>query len=535
MPSYLKQRGGVWYFQRQIPPDVKDRVDAKLFREKSLKTGDRKQAEKAVRPYIVATDVAIDEARARLRAPCQLSLLSPGQRREVEAAGGVEDLEAETKDDVRQYNVLEAAIDMIANTSDEFLANRVAGHAQRLQRSADAAELEALAQIIREKSRILHRVGIVLDEVKRLDRAADPGLNEVVEHWARTTEPPEQTRRQFSYAVRRFCELNGDLPVKALTRAHLRAFADRLPELPANIPVAHLDLVYNDVVAFGRRNGWKTLSDATISKHLQGLRAIVGHAVAQGFLDSDPFEGFRFKKTRGRKSDAKADGRKPFSSGQLKALLSTLSIEKTPDEDDYWPPLISLCQGARLEEICQLDKSDVTEQSGIPCIRITDAVDECDGDTGKKLKNEASVRTVPIHPALIEMGFLEFGRKAKRRSSGPKLFGTFAPDRRGRYGGPYGKRFARLLREKAKITDPKVVFHSLRHTWTDAARNAGVPVEIRERLAGREPSQGSEKGYGVGFSVAVLLEHLAKIDPFALLKKPESRAEDGGTVSEVFL
>lgn len=524
MASYLKKRGtrGVWYFQRTVPPDVKGKVDSKLFLNKSLDTTDQKIAEKAARKFIVATDEAIDRARALAKAPDYIRDLTPAERFDLEAAGGVESLRAEVMSNAMDFRFLQPALAMSSILPDDMLLERVESHLHRLAGKADSAQLAELAQIIREKSRTLNKLGVVVDELKDMTGVTDPGLYDVVDDWAKKSNQPAQTVRQFSYAVRRFCEINGDMPVTALTKEHMRIFADRLPELPANIPVAKLDLTFDQVVFLGQRKGWKPVSDATVTKHIQGLRVIVNHAVARGFLETNPFDGFRNIKVKGKKSDAKGSGRKPFSRVQLQVLLAALEAEKSPRDDDFWPPLISLYHGARLEEICQLDKADVVEIDGIPCIRITDAIIEADGDTGKKLKNRASVRDVPVHPALIDLGFMAFVNASKRRSNGPKLFNSFEPDSRGRFGGPYGKRFARLLREKAEIADDKLVFHSFRHTWTDAAKNAGVPFEIRAKLAGRETEddgksdeamRSSEKLYGEGYSMAVLLDHLAKVDP----------------------
>lgn len=523
MPRYLKTRGHrqVYHFQRAIPPDVKGLVDASLFREKSLGTADLRLAEKLARPLIVKTDDAIDHARAMKNVPNYSANLTPVEQRELEHAGGPIALHREIASDVVQHRFLDIGSAMSAIVPDDMLADRVSAQLARMEGKADAAQLAELSQIIREKARTLHKLGVVVDEIKGMTAAIDPGLHDVVADWAKKSNQPAQTVRQFTYAVRRFCEVNGDLPVKDLTKDHIRAFANRLPELPATVPVKHLELPFDDIVFLGQRKGWATLAPATVTRHLSGLRVIMGHAVSQGFVADNPFAGFRNVTPKGRKSDAKKKKRRSFTVPELKHLLATIDIEKSPRDDDYWPPLVSAYQGARLEEICQLDKADVIEVAGILCLRITDALDEEAGDTGKKLKTNASVRTVPVHPVLIEMGFLDFVRASQGRRDGPKLF-RFEPDQRGRFGGPYGKRFARLLREKAKITDPKLVFHSFRHTWTDAARNAGLPFEIRAALAGRETEddgttdealRSSEAGYGDGHSVKSLLEHLAKVDP----------------------
>lgn len=55
-----------------------------------------------------------------------------------------------------------------------------------------------------------------------------------------------------------------------------------------------------------------------------------------------------------------------------------------------------------------------------------------DGELGKKVKRQASIRRLPIHPKLIEMGVLSH---LKRSSDGIYLFSSLCSDERGRRGG----------------------------------------------------------------------------------------------------
>jgi hypothetical protein len=50
---------------------------------------------------------------------------------------------------------------------------------------------------------------------------------------------------------------------------------------------------------------------------------------------------------------------------------------------------------------------------------------------GRRIKNKSSERAVPVHPKLIELGFL--GYVAARRREGEKawLFPTVSPDQKG--------------------------------------------------------------------------------------------------------
>ncbi|MFO3797856.1 MAG: hypothetical protein ACK8QZ_11345, partial [Anaerolineales bacterium] len=342
------------------------------------------------------------------------------------------------------------------------------------------------------------------------------GLNEALEDYVVAGNLPEQTKRQYAYAVRRFIELNGDLAIDELTKDHLREFARVSPGLPASHKNECASWPILEAVAETERLGLKKISSATVTKHLTALRTLAKHAAGSGLAEIDPFDGFRHKIPKARYSDEKNRERQPFSRGELQRVVSAVRSTLKPTCDDYWIPFIALYHGARLEEICQLELADVGAEDGVAFMDITD-----EGQAGKKVKNAASVRRVPIHAALIEMGFLEH---VKRSGDGIYVFSSLIADERGRRGGAYGKRFGRLLRKVARIADRRKVFHSFRHTWTDAARNAGLPEDVRLRLAGRE-LKGSEGGYGKGHNLAVQYDWLSKVDPFGGVSERELENE----------
>ena len=86
-------------------------------------------------------------------------------------------------------------------------------------------------------------------------------------------------------------------------------------------------------------------------------------------------------------------------------------------------PWIGAYTGARISEICQLRAEDVSKVEDIWCIKIL--------PEAGLLKTVGSERVVPVHPALIKIGLLEFVGKAK---SGP-LFEDLSPDKFGKRGG----------------------------------------------------------------------------------------------------
>jgi integrase len=107
-----------------------------------------------------------------------------------------------------------------------------------------------------------------------------------------------------------------------------------------------------------------------------------------------------------------------------------------------------------------------------------------DTKAGRTLKTDQSERVVPVHPQLVSLGFLKY--VAARRKEGERawLFPTVAPDQKGALQA-WSKWWGRHLRKHVGIKDPNKVYHSFRHGFQDALRQATPDEELRDALAGR--------------------------------------------------
>jgi hypothetical protein len=61
------------------------------------------------------------------------------------------------------------------------------------------------------------------------------------------------------------------------------------------------------------------------------------------------------------------------------------------------------------------------------------------------------------------------------------------------------------------VSDPLKTFHSLRHSFKDACRRAGIAEEVHDALTGlRNGSVG--RSYGLGVPLKVLAEAMKKVE-----------------------
>jgi integrase len=147
-----------------------------------------------------------------------------------------------------------------------------------------------------------------------------------------------------------------------------------------------------------------------------------------------------------------------------------------------WGPWLCAFTGARVTEIMQLRRSDVQEESGIHFLRITP-------DAGS-VKTRA-YRDVPLHPQLIELGFLEFVDKCTTEP----LFYSEAAHLEKRPAEVSSGRLSTWLR-KSGLTPPGVQpNHAWRHRFKTQSIDLALNPRVVDAIQGHTGRTASD-GYG---------------------------------------
>ncbi len=259
--------------------------------------------------------------------------------------------------------------------------------------------------------------------------------------------------------VRDFIErIGGDKPIREVTEDEVIDFHGHVMVTP-------------DIKSAGSRK-----------KKLNRAAALFKFAKTKRLIQDDFADLFKFTGTIKKNSFLK------FSTDDLKALFESVAYREcqfdTPSK--YWLPVLGLFTGARLNELCQLLKTDIGRHGEIDTISIMDE------EENKRLKTEASRRIVPIHSKLIELGFLEFVKSAPAGRLFPHL--REDPLKPGSYIAKATEDFTSYRRtvgvgNKEGEGKSRKAFHSFRSTFIDAMRHAKpepVPEERRTRLVGHE-------------------------------------------------
>ncbi len=290
-----------------------------------------------------------------------------------------------------------------------------------------------------------------------------PPLSTYVTTYVLRRKPSSERAESLQATVREFIEHLGDRPVDAYRSVDGSSFVSLLLTLPANWKKSKQlrNLRQADAAAKAKALDLPCQSPKTIRKKVAHLAMLFkaargGHpGVTITFpLDEVPSTGPANK------------AKTPFVVSELQQLFDAkLGV------DLHWISLISLFSGARSNEIAQLSRSNVRQFEDIWYL-----------DIGKqmKLKNDdSSVRSVPVHRQLIDLGFVDFVQ-----SKPDLIFPGLTQHRSGRFSDALGKSFTYRLK-KFGIKRPKLSFHSLRHTF-EARLKVTAPreAEARERIAG---------------------------------------------------
>ena len=325
-------------------------------------------------------------------------------------------------------------------------------------------------------------------------------LSDVLDRWAKEQKPKERTVKRTRSIVAQFDALYGSPAVREITKQHVIGFKDQLIEdgqSPANINVM-----------------------------IPMLGTVLNYAVDKlHILDANPAAKVRV--TDKRKAKEK---RRAFEVGELQAIFDSPVYAEglRPDAGGgaaaYWLPLLSLFTGARQTELGQLHPDDVVEEA----YRSADGNDQRawvlkiveNADRGQWVKNEGSERRVPIHPTLIDLGFIAFVLSAKTAKQ-VRVFPDIVPNAQGELMGNWSKWFGRYRRSECGLTSKETPFHSFRHTFKHYMRLASVPSEVHNELTGHETGDVADSYGGFSYPLRPLVDAIAKYEvPGLVLPAP---------------
>ena len=234
-------------------------------------------------------------------------------------------------------------------------------------------------------------------------------------------------------------------------------------------------------------------SPKSINDRMNLLSSLLKWGVRNGFVERNHAEGLQVK------LDKSADEqRKVYDPDDLKRVIDNLPrSNKSPWM--FWIPLIAMYTGMRREEICQLRAKDIEQINGVWCFKIVG-----DSQAGLTVKTSFSSRIVPVHPYLVDQGFLTY---LANQESDANLWGFKKYKNLWEYGKKFGNWFSTFNREYV-TQDPLKCFHSFRHTVANTLKQRGVQESLIAELLGHKNDSITTGRYGKKYQPTILFQQV---------------------------
>ena len=202
-------------------------------------------------------------------------------------------------------------------------------------------------------------------------------------------------------------------------------------------------------------------------------------------VTAHPFEHIKAPRSKGK---AAHEDRQRWTKAQLLALISNTKF-KVQSDSFRWITLLLIAHGCRPAEACQLRTSDIVLDDDNPVLRITP-----DGEN-QHLKTASSTRNIPLHPAIIQHGFLDFVSKRKQQGH-QQLFDyrPWGPDND--WSKQYITYFGKYQTSIGMKPRQRPTSYGFRHTVIDELKRQNAPEHVIAELVGHTHQKLTYGRYG---------------------------------------
>lgn len=495
MADNLIQKAGesTWYVRLQVPADVQHKLGAKVL-IKSLKTGLRKVAMDARLPILATWKAQIKAAREGTPMPADWQDNFLTRLHDIDQIVTQSQMDAMRGVEVDTSEPTDQELEAFKTLGPEFLSVLADIHRVREQQPrGDFRFMEDLGNVSKLLAKAKLTSGYQVSPEQEAE--ADAMIADPTSHKARS---PITTAQLKTY--REFRESRGGAP------KHVDQQVGKMERLSDFLKTEGLPLNFDTV------DTWlKSLNraPATLSQHLMAGTAFWNWAMKYDtawrveYKDKvNPFKGHDLPQGGG--SEIAGQSREKYTRDDtLKLHQAALDSKDKPLAD-----LIAFgwYTGARIEELCKLNKDSVITVDGIRCFDFP------------KSKSKASKRVVPIHPSLLST----IDRLCEETTD-TFLIPTSSHDHYGKRSHAISKAFGRL--RTAAGFSRLYVFHSFRHTVITELVRADVPDPLAKELVGHREGSVTHDVYSKGASTA---QKLAAISKLPSLETPRASTPDEG-------
>jgi integrase len=505
---HIQKRGSTYYYRRRIPLDLLAHYYPKKELIFSLGTPDYREAERLARAESVKYDTEFERIRFTLNTP-QLDSISPEDINKLSQAWKAHLLEEDEEARIEglsdgEYNSLDESYDIVEAAGKDAFARgqyeqiefemtdfcesngyRISRDTEGYLRLANAflrTSLEVTTLLKqRHKGEIIDTPFAPLLTPKVSTASPMDSLEALRDYWLTQDKRSRTAQASAATIIRKLREYVGDLRPSEITKAHIVELKDKM-------------------LAAGS-------SPATINKDRGILAAIFSCAEKNAKIQQNPFKDMKKLKIRKNSVD------KNFTPEELNTIFSSPIFTKNErpkggkGEAAYWMPLLGLYTACRLNELAQLFVEDVGIEDTIHYLVIRP-----DDDTNRSVK-DSNKRRVPIHPALLALGFMQYVAEVKAQGH-RQLFPALKVTRAGgKLGDAWGRWWSAYVRDTLGIARVPSPFHAFRHTFAHEGRRCRMSYEVRMRIEGHALGTVGDKEYGGSmFPLEPMYEELKNLE-----------------------
>ncbi|ODT85947.1 DUF6538 domain-containing protein [Phenylobacterium sp. SCN 70-31] len=371
----------------------------------------------------------------------------------------------------------------------------------------------------------LDDVGVMPERPSQPLPAPSMTLQKLHDEWMGAINVSEKERGRLDHQIRRLIEFVGDIPANHLSKDQIRDFMATVARIPRRRSARlHVLPIRKMIETFERENSRLpeverigTLTATTVREWYGAYRRMYDYAVAMGRLDDNPFEKLKSKFVV---KGAESVKRRAYTPAEITAIFTKPMFQGFDGDGKagyrhkpgttlvrdakYWLPILALFHGGRLSEMA------AARLELFRCVKdeANDNIWFFDLTTLIRVKNDGSKRIVPLHPHMIELGWLDYVQ-ARREAGDRWLFPELNHDSKYGAGHEFSKWWGNWC-DKNGFPDRTITHHSWRHTWKRRARQSPVKEEMHDVLSGHKGTTVS-RGYGEGADIEPLARDMALI------------------------
>ncbi len=456
VPTYLMSRNGIWYFNYRIPSFLRNRYNIqKLFIRKSLRTTNVREAIKVSRKY---TCLVMDNNMGNKK-PITGRMKISGQFRANDQERKLRELEDDQE-------ILNDALVIGRKIAEEYkdAFNKGKRHEQiDFWKQYSEYEYECYRYAVDKNNEEQERIRA--DRKQRFEEAENRFVKKIagemhvtVSSEVGTKSEVQKTSITLSELIEAFIKHKSgtwnDRSLK-LQKGRLRVISEFL-EFAIGIenPMIHQfeseqAIMFEEEFYKFPKNCKKKFPDMSVTDVMNQIDSVKFTGVDRIATNNyNEYAGllmavFRWAKTDKKRKylagenpfvELKKDREpyksySPFTNDEIKLFFGSKMFKKKKFEEKfawrYWIPIIMMYHGMRLEEVAQLQVKNIFKSNGVWCFDLRDEFDAFGGviTITKKRGKESGERVVPIHPKVIDLGFLDYVTYQKGNGSN-KVFPT---------------------------------------------------------------------------------------------------------------